>query len=251
MAKNSISSKADAAAASPAQPDYHPDGRDLWSSTIPKILNYIVLILAFGLIFFISLDTYRDVNYLENATYMKYQFAVCMVFLAEYIYLFIISRHKVRFLFLALPYLIVSIPWLNLIEFFNINVDRELLHYLCSIPIFRGLVALVMCVNYVAKKITTTVFVSYLLVIIPTIYMCGLFFYVAEKAVNPDVKNFWYALWWAGMNVSTIGCYINPATATGMVLGLFLSLLGLVMLPLFTVYCGQALQLLGKKFDAK
>ncbi len=220
----------------------HPDAKNLWTRTVPKLLNYVVMLLSLGLIGFISLDTYRGVNYLENAIYMKYQFAVCMVFLAEYFYRFIISRHKIRFLFLALPFLVVCIPYTNIITYYNINVNADLLHYICSIPIFRGLVALVVVVNFIAKKASTTVFVSYVLVLVPVVYMGGLFFYVAEKAINPGIKNFWYALWWAGMTVTTIGCDINPVTATGMVLGFIISLLGIIMLPLFTVYFGQVIQ---------
>lgn len=218
-----------------------------WFTRAPQVLNYIVLVLAFGLIAFISWDTYKGINYLEDSIYMNYQFAVCMVFLIEYIYLFRISHHKIRYLFLALPFLLISIPYLNIIEYFNINVDNTVLHLLCSVPIFRGLVALVMVVVYVAKRISTTVFFSYVLVLIPVIYMSGLFFYVAEKDINTAVKNFWYALWWAGMNVTTIGCDINPMTGTGMVLGLLLSLLGIIMLPLFTVYAGDVFTMMDSR----
>lgn len=224
----------------------HPDAAGLWSSTVPGIINFIAMALSLGLIAFISWDTYRGVDYLENSTYMKYQFAVCLVFLAEYIYRFTISKHKLRFFFFSLPFLAVSIPYLNIIEYFNINLTGELLHLLCSIPIFRGLAALVFVVNFFTKKISTTVFMSYVLILLPVIYMSGLFFYVAEKGVNTAVKNLWYALWWAGMNVTTIGCYINPVTTMGMVLGLVLSLLGIVMLPLFTVYLNDVIQMINK-----
>lgn len=223
---------------------HHPDAGELWSRIVPRILNVIVLILSFGLIVFISWDTYKGVDYLMNAAYMKYQFAVCILFLAEYIYNFVISRKKIRFFIFTLPFLLVSIPYLNIIEYYNIDLNRELLHFLCSIPIFRGLAAIVFMVSFIAKKISTTLFFSYLLVMVPLIYMSGLLFYVAEKDVNTAVKNLWYALWWAGMDVTTIGCYINPVTSTGMILGFILSLLGLIMLPLFTVYCGQAFQTL-------
>lgn len=228
----------------------HPDARFFWTRTIPKVLNYIVLVLSIGLLAFISVDTYKGVNYLENSIYMKYQFAVCLVFLTEYVYRFIISKHKIRYLFLAFPFLIISIPYTNIISFFNLDINTELLHYICSIPIFRGLVALIMVVNYVAKKASTTVFVSYVLVLVPAVYMGGLFFYVAEKAINPGIKNFWYAMWWAGMTVTTIGCDINPLTATGMVLGFIISLLGIIMLPLFTVYFGQVIQSYDKAIKA-
>ncbi len=90
-----------------------------------------------------------------------------------------------------------------------------------------------------------------MLVLLPVVYMSGLVFYIAEHAVNPGIRNFWYALWWAGMSVTTIGCYINPVTATGMILGFVLSLLGIVMFPLFTVYFGNLIQNYEKKLKEK
>ncbi len=143
--------------------------------------------------------------------------------------------------------MLISIPYLNVIEYYNINVSREYLHLLCSIPLFRGLIALLMIVTFLTRNLSTTVFASYALVLLPIVYMSGLFFYVAEKDVNLAIKNFWYAQWWAGMTVTTIGCDINPMTPTGMILGFVLSLLGIIMLPLFTVYFGQVVQIYSKK----
>lgn len=232
-----------AAAPTPAPAPKHP----FWSETLPQFLNFLVIILSLGLIAFISWDTFQDVDYLENATYMKYQFAVCMVFLAEYFYRLWMSKHRLRFVFWTIPFLIISVPWLNIISYFQISVSHEALAYFCFIPIVRGLVALVMVVTFVTKTLSSTLFSAYVLVLAPIVYMSGLIFYVAEKAMNPALKNFWYALWWAGMNVTTIGCDINPMTYTGMVLSFILSLLGIIMFPLFTVYLGDVVQMYSKK----
>ena len=222
-----------------------------WSETLPHFVNILTIILSFGLIAFISFDTFRGADYLENPLYMKYQFYVCILFLIEYLYRFVTSEHKLRYFVLTLPFLFIAIPYLNIIEQYNIHVDHEVLRYICFIPIVRGIVALVVVVNYVSENLASTVFVSYLIVLVPFIYMSGLIFYVAEKAVNPDIKNFWNALWWAGMNASTVGCYINPATPIGKVLSLILSLVGLIMFPLFTVYFGQMVTNYNNKLKGK
>lgn len=222
-------------------------GHPFWKETLPQMLNFLVIILSLGLIAFISVDTFKNVDYLENPVYMKYQFSVCIVFLAEYFYRLALSKHKLRFVFFALPFLIISLPWLNIINYFNIYVSKELLTYFCFIPIVRGLVALIMVVVYVTKTLSSTLFSAYVLVLLPIVYMSGLVFYVAEKGVNAGVKNFWYALWWAGMNVTTIGCDINPVTYTGMILAFVLSLLGIIMFPLFTVYLGDVVKMYSTK----
>ena len=246
VAKVTAASAAPGAAAAALAPK-HP----FWSKTLPHFVNILTIVLSFGLIAFISFDTFRGADYLENPLYMKYQFYVCVLFLIEYVYRFITSKHKLRFFIISFPFLFIAIPYLNIIEQYNIQVDHELLRYICFIPIVRGMVALVMVVNYVSENLASTVFVSYLIVLVPFIYMSGLIFYVAEKAVNPDIKNFWNALWWAGMNASTVGCYINPSTPIGKVLSLILSLVGLIMFPLFTVYFGQMVTAYNNKLKGK
>lgn len=231
----------------PAQAAKHP----FWSKLLPHFLNILTIVLSFGLIAFISVDTFKGVDYLENPLYMKYQYYVCIVFLIEYLYRFITSKHKLRFFIVSFPFLFIAIPYLNIIEQYNITVSHELLTYICFIPIVRGIVALVMVVNYLSENLASTVFVSYIIVLVPFIYMSGLIFYVAEKAVNPDIENFWNALWWAGMNASTVGCYINPVTPMGKVLSLILSLVGLIMFPLFTVYFGQMVTAYNNKLKGR
>lgn len=222
-----------------------------WEETVPHFLNYLMLLLSLGLIAFISWDTYQGINFINNALYMKYQFGVCIVFLAEYLYRFITSKHKWRFLFLGLPFLAISIPYLNLIEYYGIWLDQSTLYYLRFIPIIRGLLSLVIVVAYVTENLSTTVFVSYVFVLIPIIYMSGLIFYFSEREVNTALKNIWYAMWWAGMNATTIGCYINPVTGTGMIISLVLSLLGIIMFPLFTVYFGNFINSFSHKAKRK
>lgn len=219
-----------------------------WGYTTPKFLTYLVLILSLGLILFISWDTYIGVDFLENQVYMSYQLIVCIVFLIEYFYLFAMSKRKLRFLILASPFLLISIPYLNIIEFLGINVGHDLLVYFCFIPILRGIVALVVVVTYVTVNLTTTVFMSYTIVLLPIVYMSGLIFYIAEKAINPGIKNFWYAIWWAGMTFTTVGCNINMFTGIGMILGFILSLLGIIMLPLFTVYFGDMVRIYSQRY---
>ena len=71
-------------------------------------------------------------------------------------------------------------------------------------------------------------------------------FYVQEHFVNPDVSSYWMSLWWTVMNITTVGCYIEPITPTGKVLSVILSGGGLILFPVFTVYIADAL----KAFDS-
>ena len=38
------------------------------------------------------------------------------------------------------------------------------------------------------------------------------------------------------MNMSTVGCYINPVTVSGKIVAVILPVSGMIIFPLFTVY---------------
>lgn len=64
----------------------------------------------------------------------------------------------------------------------------------------------------------------------------SLAFYVMEHGPNPLVKGYGDALWWAFMDVTTVGSNIIAVTPTGRVLSVLLAALGMMMFPIFTVY---------------
>ena len=57
-----------------------------------------------------------------------------------------------------------------------------------------------------------------------------------EHGVNPEVNSYWTALWWSGMNLSTVGCNISPMTVAGKIVAVVLPMSGMIIFPLFTVY---------------
>ena len=61
-------------------------------------------------------------------------------------------------------------------------------------------------------------------------------FYDYELGVNDKLHGFGNALWWAWMNVTTVGAAIFPVTAVGKVLAVLLPALGMMFFPIFTIY---------------
>lgn len=60
--------------------------------------------------------------------------------------------------------------------------------------------------------------------------------------MNPLVANYGDALWWAFMDVTTVGSNISAITVTGRVLSVVLAALGMMMFPIFTVYVTSLVQ---------
>ncbi len=79
-------------------------------------------------------------------------------------------------------------------------------------------------------------FAAYIVTLVVFTYLSGLIFYEYEAPVNDRLDGFGNALWWAWMNVTTVGAAIFPITAIGKVVCVLLPMLGMAMFPIFTVY---------------
>lgn len=208
------------------------------------ILRWVVLILSLLLIIFISIDTFERRPFLENHFYMTFQFWVCMIFIADFfIELALTPRGqfgsylKRRWLFLVL-----SIPWLNVIRWLNIPLDSNALYWVRFIPLARATMAMAIVTGYVSKNRVSSLFASYITVLLAFIYFGSLIFFNAELGVNPQIKTYWNSLWWACMDATTIGCQIQPVTPTGKIVSAVLACMGVMIFPLFTVYITSMVQ---------
>ena len=104
------------------------------------------------------------------------------------------------------------------------------------IPLVRGGYAMAIVVGWLTYNRASSLFVSYLTMLLATVYFASLAFYVTEHGVNSQVTDYGDSLWWAFMDVTTIGSNVIAVTPTGRVLSVLLAALGMMMFPIFTVY---------------
>ncbi len=200
------------------------------------IMNTIVLILSVLLIVWISIDTFQRVNFLENHAYMTFQFWVCIVFVIDFFVELRYSPDKWRFFRHRFVFLLLSIPYLNIINQMDISLSHNALYFVRFIPLARGALALSIVISYLSSNAVTSLFMSYLSIMLLVVYFCSLIFYQREAGVNPQVDTYWTALWWSAMNMSTVGCNISPVTVSGKIVAVVLPISGMIIFPLFTVY---------------
>ncbi len=118
----------------------------------------------------------------------------------------------------------------------DIHLSHDALYFVRFIPLARGALALSIVISYLSSNAVTSLFMSYLVIMILVAYFCSLIFYQREAGVNPQVNSYWTALWWSAMNLSTVGCDISPVTVSGKIVAVILPITGMVIFPLFTVY---------------
>ena len=189
------------------------------------VLHIIILLLSLFLVISISIDTFKNIPFYTQTSYKKIQLWICLFFLFDF----------VLELFLAIPYQ-------NIIEYYHIITSPELSYFLRFVPLVRGGYALAIVVGWLSYNKASGLFVSYLTMLLATVYFSSLIFFVLEHKVNPLVANYGDALWWAFMDVTTVGSNISAITVTGRVLSVVLAALGMMMFPIFTVYVTSLVQ---------
>lgn len=203
---------------------------------ITRIMNFIVLVLSIWLIVWISIDTFEKVDFLENHSYMQFQFWVCMFFILDFFVGLWYADDKWQFFRHRIVFLLLSIPYLNIINQMNIHLSPDALYFVRFIPLARGALALSIVMGYLSSNAINSLFSSYIVIMIMVAYFCSLIFFQREHGVNPQVNTYWTALWWTAMNMSTVGCDISPVTIAGKIVAVVLPISGMIMFPLFTVY---------------
>lgn len=204
-----------------------------------RTLHTVILVLSVCLIVFISYETFMGIEFMDDKVYMTFQFWVCVVFICDYILSVMLAPDPRRHAWRNIGFLLISIPWLNIVSALDINLSPDAMYYVRFIPLVRGAWAMAVVVGYVSTNRLIGIFASYLSIMLLTLYFASLIFYDREQPVNPGVPTYWSALWWSALEMTTIGAPVNPFTPTGKVLAAILSGMGMMMFPLFTVYLTQ------------
>lgn len=218
------------------KPVPEPHNPPHWLVNTHRLINFLVLVLSVLLIVWISIDTFEKIDVLTNHRYMTFQFWVCIVFILDFILEFAVSDDRKHTFRHRLVFLLLSIPYLNIINQLNIHLGHDAIYFIRFIPLMRGALAMSIVIGYLSKNAVSSLFLSYLTIMLLVAYFGSLIFYQREYGINPDVESYGDALWWSAMNLVTVGCDISPVTVSGKVVAVVLPITGMIMFPLFTVY---------------
>ncbi len=175
-----------------------------------------------------------------SGTYLTIQFIVCLVFLCDFFVRWTAAEHRARFFRRNLLFLLLSVPFLNILAWSGVHMTHDWAILVGLVPLLRAFLAMVIIVRWLVRgnKIRR-VFVAYIFTVVVFTYISGLVFYDYEVLVNPKLHGFGNALWWAWMNVTTVGAEIFPVTVIGKVFCVLLPSLGMMFFPIFTTYVLQ------------
>lgn len=207
-----------------------------------KFFNFLTLLGSILLLVSLSYDVVVSGRYDITGGLLHLQLVICAVFMADYFVELYSSYDRRKFAATHFVLLLVSIPYLNIVRWVGAEPSQSVYIILKSMPLVRGFYAIYVMIRWITRSRLKGLLISYVFSTLAFSYFAALIFYSYESGVNKGVDNFGDCLWWAGMNVTTVGADLFAVTAIGKVLSVVLPALGMMMFPIFTVYVTNLFQ---------
>jgi hypothetical protein len=183
----------------------------------------------------------RNISFLDDSRYVKAQLWACLLYQVDIIISFMYAPRKWRYVVTHITSFLVCVPYLSIFELFGVEITRGLHYFLHIIPFVRVAYVVAIVAGAFRYNSVTGVFTAYMTLLVIVVYLSGLIFFVEEHTVNPEVNDYWSALYWSILSLDTVGCSIPEYTVIGKVLSVVLSAGGLILFPVFTVFIANAL----------
>lgn len=205
-----------------------------------SFLHFIVIVLSVILLYAITYDTLNSISLLTDRRYLSLQFWICLFFIFETVVEWACTSGRRRHFARMIVLVMLCVPYITLIHHYDLRVSLEVYYLLRVMPLVRAATVLVVMWGIMEKNWVTGMFGSYIIILLITLYVLSLMFFVEEHRLNPMVYNYWQALWYSFMQMNTCGSNISPVTVAGKVIGIVLSVEGLILFPVFTVFFTHA-----------
>lgn len=206
-------------------------------TTLLRIFSILTLVASILLLASLSLEVLSSRDLAEfSQLYTWAMLAVCMIFLVDFFLMMWASSNRWNFLGRNFVMLLLSIPYHFIINLVGVVPNHLMTVILSGVVVLRAVMALFITLRWLIERRATRLLWAYITTVAMCTYFASLLFYEYESPVNSSVRNFGDALWWAAMNLTTVGAEIFPVTAIGKVICVMLPILGTAMFPVLTVY---------------
>ena len=153
-------------------------------------LNIVTLAAGALLLLAMSVEILTGDHRHFSQAYLWIQFAVCIVFLADFFIRLARSERRTRFFLRNLLFLLLSIPYLNLVDWFSLELARGWAMLIGLTPLLRGFLALYIIVAWLARNRFNQLLAAYLFSVLVFTYLASLVFYDYEILVNPRLTDY-------------------------------------------------------------
>ena len=159
--------------------------------------------------------------------YRTLQLIVCSIFFATALSRLMIAQYRHKHWLRDLIFAVASIPYMDILEWSGANLEHSSVRILAFAPVLISIMATVVILEWLIEGKKRRLMAAYVLTVTMFTYISALLFYDCEMGVNSHLKTFGDALWWAWMNVTTVGAAIFPVTTVGKVVCVLLPVVGM------------------------
>ena len=205
-------------------------------SPLVRALDGVAIVAGILILVSLSMDIIHRGSYKLSSGVAELQLVVCLIFVLDFIVRTVADHNPRRYFWRNIIILIVSIPWLNLLSWAGVCLHNGVYVLLKCLPLVRALLGVYSTIRLVTPSRVSAIMWSYIALIVMLTYLSALLFYSYEMGINPRLGGFGEALWWAGLNMTTVGANIFAVTPMGKILTVILPGLGMILFPLLTVY---------------
>ena len=204
-----------------------------------RIFNVLSLVSGILLLVAMSWEILTGVSTHFSPTCLWIQLFVCLVFMADFFIRMAVDEHKGRFFLRNCWFLLISIPYMNIIAWTGIDVSRQWSVLIIAVPLLRVVLALYIVIRWWLNKQIAQLLWAYIFAVLSFSYVSALIFFDFERHVNPGLHDFGDALFWVALNVTAIGADLVPVTLVGKILNVLLPVFGMLLFPIITAYVVQ------------
>ena len=202
-----------------------------------RAINILTLVASILLLASLSVEIiYSRELAVFSTVYHKIMFVICLIFIVDFFALMFSSEHRWRFFYRNFVVLALSVPYHAIATWLGLQLGHTTSMILSGVVMLRSVMALYITLRWLIAQRATRLLWAYLATVMLCTYLAALLFYEYEAPVNNSVSGFGDALWWAGMNLTTVGAEIFPVTVIGKVICVMLPVLGTAIFPVLTVY---------------
>lgn len=205
-------------------------------TALTSSMRMLSFIAAWVLLIAVSIEIISGDHTRFSSDYLIVQLIVCCIFLLDFGVRWTEAPDKWRFFGRNILFLLLSIPFLSIVDWSGMELSRDWSMAIGMTPLLRAFLAMYIVVRWLIEGRVRKLLVAYIFTVVVFTYIAALIFFDYEALVNPHLHGFGNALWWAWMNVTTVGAAIFPVTTIGKIICVLLPLLGMLMLPIFTIY---------------
>ena len=203
---------------------------------VANVLNTISLAASVMLLIGISFEVTQGERDSFSQWYRSLQLTVCSIFFATAVFRLTVAQYRRQHWLRDLIFALASIPYIDILHWSGTEVAHKTLRLLAFAPIVISIMATIVILEWLVEGRKKRLMAAYILTVTMATYISALIFYDCEIGINSRLHSFGDALWWATMNVTTVGAEIFPVTATGKVICVALPVIGMMFFPIFTVY---------------